>query len=141
MSQREFATIVFADTEREPLYSALKTHPFGSRRAPSNWGRVTTFVKWVMKKVFACVVRIFAEDCFVPEPEMTIYTAYETLIGLCELLGLEIERSKTISPTDRLLLLGADIRIAISEVTASLPEKKRILLAAELRLALHLHFT
>ena len=133
VSQREFATIVFADTRGTPHYATLKTQPFGSRRAPANWGRVTAFTKWVMSRLFACTVRVFVDGCFVTEPDATIWSAYEALNTVCDLLGLTLEPSKTTPPTDRLLLLGADIHIKISEITATLPDRKRTDIVTELR--------
>ena len=136
VSQREFATIVFADPNGEVFYSTLRTQPFGSRPAPANWGRVAAFTKWVMIRLFACVVKIFADDCFVAEPDATVGPAFSVLLGVCDLLGLVLEHSKTKAPTDRMLLLGADIRISISDVTVTIPDRKRADIATELQMIL-----
>ena len=125
-SQHEFATIVFADTNGDVFYSTLRTQPFGSRRPPANWGQVTAFSKWLMSRLFACSVKVCVDDCFATEPEATIESVFNSLLGVCELLGLAIEHTKTTKHTDQLLLLGDEIRIAISDITAKLPDRKEL---------------
>ena len=58
-SQEKFAHIVFAQPEGEPLADALRTQPFGSRRAPANWARVTQFIKFVVGKLFGIILLVY----------------------------------------------------------------------------------
>ena len=41
--QRELATIILSPPEGPPMKALLRTQPFGAKRAPSNWARVTAF--------------------------------------------------------------------------------------------------
>ena len=111
---QDFATIALEDPEGSVCQATLKTQPFGSRRAPANWGSLTAFAKWIALHLFDCVVRIFADDCFVVEPEATIFSAFASLLSARGLLGLEISATKTIMPTADLLLLGAQAKLRFS---------------------------
>ena len=44
----DFATVVLADTDGVPHMASLRTQPFGSRRAPANWARVTALLQAVL---------------------------------------------------------------------------------------------
>ena len=46
-----FAVIAHPDPQGAVCMAYLNTQPFGPRRAPANWGRVTQFVVFVLKKV------------------------------------------------------------------------------------------
>ena len=52
--QGEFAQILLSPPEGELLVAELRTQPFGARRAPANWGRVTAFSQWILAD-FCCV--------------------------------------------------------------------------------------
>ena len=60
-SQEEFASIIFAQPEGEPLVATLRTQPFGPSRAPANWARVTEYVKFVIGRLFDIHLKIFGE--------------------------------------------------------------------------------
>ena len=56
--QREFATIILAPPSGCLKAASLRTQPFGSKRAPSNWARVAMFLKWAMLVFRHCDRRI-----------------------------------------------------------------------------------
>ena len=51
-TQKEFATIISKSPEGDVLSAALRAQPFGSRRSPANWARVTAFVKFTLSILF-----------------------------------------------------------------------------------------
>lgn len=97
-SHREFAATAFAGAHGAVPRSTLRTHPFGSRRAHANWERVTAFAKWVMRRLSARTVRIFADDCFSAERDATIGSAFDALLGVCDPMGLAADRLRPRNP-------------------------------------------
>ena len=61
-AQKDFASIILADPQGAPFVATLRSQPFGSRRAPSNWARVTQFLKWLLLKFFDVPVAVFVDD-------------------------------------------------------------------------------
>ena len=76
-SQEDFASIIFAQEEGEPLVASLRTQPFGPCRAPANWARVADFIKFVLGKLAGIDLRVFVDDCFLCEPSETVTSAFE----------------------------------------------------------------
>ena len=114
-----------ADPNGVPHYATLRTQPFGSRRAPSNWARVTQFLKWALSKFFGITIAVFVDDVHASEPLSTCDSAFRTVKALCALLGLVLDPLKETAPTCSLNLLGAFISVHSGYVDASLPERRR----------------
>ena len=60
--RKEFATILLAPPDGRLEVATLRTQPFGSRRSPANWVRVTMFVKWVTAAMFRVVSGVYVGD-------------------------------------------------------------------------------
>ena len=123
--QLDFATIVLGDPDGNAMMASLRTQPFGSIRSPANWARLTSFVQFVLRKVFMVWLGVFVDDCYCVEPQSTITTALWVTRELCSLLGLELAPDKEQPPTQALTLLGASIQLGDRCVTASLAEKRK----------------
>ena len=124
-SQRDFATIILTPPGGPVHYAKLHTQPFGSSRAPANWGRVTHFLQEVMLNMFDVVVFIYVDDCFIVEPHDTLQSAWDAFHTVCQMLGLSLEPAKGQPPARKLHLLGADIALTAEGIHASFPDRKR----------------
>ena len=59
---------LFANPNHDrPYKSRIPVHPFGSRRAPANWGRVVAFIQFVALKLICHAVGAFAYDVYCAE--------------------------------------------------------------------------
>ena len=87
--QREFATILLAPPTGPLKAATLRTQPFGARRAPTNWPRVTLFLKWAMLVFSGTAISIYVDDVFVVEPAETIESACRGFRELCAILGFQ----------------------------------------------------
>ena len=131
--QKEFATILLAPPAGPLKVATLRTQPFGSKRAPANWSRVTNFAKWLLLKVFRIVISVYVDDIFLIETAGTVNSAFQTIKSVCNLLGFVLEDAKEQPPSSKLVLLGAEVSIFDEIVTARLPERKRCEILNELR--------
>ena len=102
----KFAVIALSGPQGKIRLSHLNTHPFGSRRAPPNWARVTQFVVFVLKKVFRVWLGVYVDDLFCLEPELAIEPDRHVIKVLCALLGLELATDKEAPPAMSEMLLG-----------------------------------
>ena len=53
--------------DNRPYKSRIAAQPFGSRRAPANWGRVVIFLQFLARRLFPLVVGAYVVDVFCPE--------------------------------------------------------------------------
>ena len=58
---------------KPPYKARILAHPFGSCRAPSNWGRVVARIQFLARELVALTVGAFADDgyCAAPTPLAT----------------------------------------------------------------------
>ena len=104
----------------------MRSQPFGSRRAPANWARVTQFLKWALSTFFGIHIAIYVDDVHGSEPVSTCKSAFRTIKAVCALLGLAMGPEKEPPPSCSLDLLGGSISINAEYVGAVLPERKRV---------------
>ena len=71
-----FASVLLGPPTGSLMVAKLRTQPFGSTRAPANWGRVTALTQWVLLAYFGVRLAIFADDCIVVEHAETIRSAF-----------------------------------------------------------------
>ena len=95
--QDEFASILIAPPEGDLLVTQLRVLPFGSRRSPSNWARVTLFVQWVLLKLFRVVLAVYVDDGFCSEPGLTCRSAINRVFAKCYRFFLGV--ISTVSPS------------------------------------------
>ena len=101
-SQREFATIVMVGPDGNAYSPALRSQPFGSRRAPSNWVRVTQFPKWALSRFFKIAIAVYVDDIHGAEPLSTAKSAFLNIKAVCALFGCSLDASKESPPPGRL---------------------------------------
>ena len=106
-----FAVIALSDPHGAVCMAYLNTQPFGSRRAPSNWARVTQFVVFVLRRVFRVWLGVYVDDLFCLESDVTIESARHVIKELRALLGTELDQDKEVAPTSSSMLLGAKISL------------------------------
>ena len=128
-TQADFATIVLSNYEGAPHVATLKTQPFGSRRAPANWGRVAAFLKFALERLFSIWVGVFVDDLFSATFGPLSARAFSIVKEVCAIFGFLLSPEKEQSPRRSILLLGAQVSISANGVTATLPATK----AAEYR--------
>ena len=133
LDQQGMATIILAPPEGPPMKATLRAQPFGARRAPANWARITAFLRWALERFFNINLLVYVDDCFAVEPVSTIGSAFRVVRGFFALLGLDLEDLKEKRPTNNIELLGANVCFAQGSILASLPEKKAKTYADELR--------
>ena len=71
----QFDVIALPDPKGGVEMAYLNTQPFGSRRAPTNWARVTQFVVFVHKQVFRVWLGVYVDNLFFLEPQAAIEPA------------------------------------------------------------------
>ena len=133
IAQSKFATIVLAPPDGPPHVASLRTQPFGSARAPANWGRVATFIQHVLQRVFGVTAFVYVDDVFVVEPVDTIGSAREVLKTVCEVFGFRLAPGKSQGPAKSIQLLGAEITFDTSHLRACLPARRRTDLMNDIR--------
>ena len=97
-AQADFATVVLADHAGVPHVASLKTQPFGSRRAPANWGRIATFFQFIMRVLFHMWVGVYVDDVFACEPSSLAEEAFALVKEVADILGLELSHDKESPP-------------------------------------------
>ena len=132
-TQTAFAHIAVAPPSGDVLVAELRTQPFGSSRAPANWGRVTAFAQWLLSSLFGIYLAKYVDDCYSLEPNITCVTAFHVVKDVCDLLGFKLELRKESPPMTCFNLLGAALTLGDHRVTAALPERRKLDLVCELR--------
>ena len=103
--QLDFASILLCGPNGNSRVATMKTHPFGSSRAPANWARLTSLVQFVLGKLFNVWMGIYVDDCFCVVPDAAVQSAIHPVRAFCSLIGLELERSKQQLPSNSADLL------------------------------------
>ena len=124
-SSREFSSVVFANPEGRAFVANLRARPFGSRRAPSNWARVTEFSKWVLRNFFGIAIAVYVAHIHCSEPVVTATAAILTVKAVCALLGFILGPKKEASPNSEMPLLGSHVRVTSEYAECVLPDRKR----------------
>ena len=122
--QSEYTAVLLGPPSGGLLVSHLRTQPFGSARAPANWGRVTALLKWILAEFFGISLPIFVDDCFLVETAETVKGAFECVTKVIQLLGFDLDPEKAAVPSKTIKLLGASISINPEGLTASLPQSR-----------------
>ena len=72
--------------------------PFGSRRAPTSWGRVVVMIQHIIRKLLGVRLLGYVDDLFCAEPEDTIDSGFLCTRELINLLGFTTPLKKTTPP-------------------------------------------
>lgn len=108
------------DSEYTYLYdSAL---PFGARKSPGIFHRLTQSVTRMMKKRGFTVIAYLDDFLLISPNREQCFAGLDALISLLRMLGFSIAWNKTIGPTQSLVFLG--ILINTTSMTLHLPAEK-----------------
>jgi hypothetical protein len=121
--------------EKNFTYMSDTRLPFGARKSPAIFHRITQAVRRIMaRRGFKCLV-VYLDDFLIAGPDFeTCLAAYNMLISLLRSLGFRINWKKVIDPCQRLTFLGVVIDTVSG--TVSLEHKKVDKLCELLRLFL-----
>ena len=129
----DLASILIGPPTGELMVAQVRALPFGPRRSPANWARLTLFVQWLLRTVLKVVLYVYIDDCFTIEPAATIDSADMAIRELNAILGLPLAPEKSFRPSAEVNLLGATVTLMNECVEATLPRKKRNELIHDLR--------
>lgn len=93
----------------KPYKARVLVQPFGSRRAPSNWGMVVTFFQFVARELLFLTLGAFAGDVYGVEPAMTAGVGFGAVKQLGAISGFNTSKKDGPPPGIRMVLLGADV--------------------------------
>ena len=97
--------------------------PFGGRRSPEIFNRLTQAVRHIMaRKGFNSMVVYLDDFLIIGETKEACQAAYEALLSLLHNLGFRINWKKVVYPTQRLVFLG--VLLDTVQCSMSLPEDK-----------------
>ena len=106
------ATVCFVNpTTNAPYKARILVQPFGSRRAPANWGRVVAFIQFLASELLTLTVGTFAGDVYCAEPASLAQSGFWAFKQLAGLLGFPTSDRKYQPPSKDIVLLGATISI------------------------------
>ena len=116
----EAVAVCFANPDGNLPYKAqISAQPFGRRRAPSNWGRVVTFIQFLAREILSLTVSAFPGDVYAAEPASAATGGFWPPKRLDRLIGFITPDKKGRPPTTSLLLLGAPVAIGTSSSRAA----------------------
>ena len=105
------------DGEEDPSYLVDTKLPFGARKSPAIFHRLTQSVRRMMAgRGFKSVVVYLDDFLVIGDTREECFTAYNTLISLLRDLGFYINWKKVIDPTQRIIFLG----ICLNSLTCQL---------------------
>ena len=107
------ATVCFArPRDNKPFKAKILAQPFGSSRAPANWGRVVTFIQFLAMRLLTLIVASYVDDIFCCEPTATCASGFWAFKALTRLLGFHTSDEKGQTPAYQVYLLGAVVELS-----------------------------
>ena len=85
--------------DNRPYKSRILAQPFGSRRAPANWGRVVTFLQFSARVLPSLVVGAYAGDVFLRREQLPRTIGFLAFKRLFSLLGFNTSDRKNKHPS------------------------------------------
>ena len=111
-SSSEVSNIRFLNPADDRAYKCrILAQPFGSRRAPANWGRVVTFLQFLARRLLSLVVGAYVDDVFCAESIYLAKSGFWAPKRLCALLGFVTSDRKDQPPSAKMHLLGAEVTL------------------------------
>ena len=136
-ASREVSHICLANPTNERVYKArILAQPFGSRRAPSNWGRVVTVLQFVSGEALHVSTGAFVDDVFCVESCRLAVSGFWAFKQLCGLVGFPTSKRKDQPPSTGMVLLGADVSLRDNRVQAKAREERIGRITESIRTAL-----
>ena len=119
-SSSEVANICFLNpVDNQPYKCQILVQPFGSRRAPANWGRVVTFLQFLARRLLSLVVGAYVDDVFCSEGGFLAKSGFWAFKRLCAILGLITSDRKDQPPSTSMHLLGAEVTLLKQAIRTS----------------------
>ena len=119
-SSSEVANICFLNpVDNQPYKCQILVQPFGSRRAPANWGRVVTFLQFLARRLLSLVVGAYVDDVFCSEGGFLAKSGFWAFKRLCAILGLITSDRKDQPPSTSMHLLGAEVTLMKQAIRTS----------------------
>ena len=97
--------------DNRPYKSRILAQPFGSRRAPSNWGRVVSFLQFLARMLLSLAVGACVDDVFFFESSLLVRSGFRAFKRLCALLGFATSGRKGQKHSTKTHLLGAEVTL------------------------------
>ena len=114
-------------SDNRPCKCRILVQPFGSRRAPANWGRVVTFLQFLARTLLSLVVGAYVDDVFCSEGRVLVRSGFWAFKRLCAILGFNTSDRKDQPPSASTHLLGAEVSILLGSIrTCATDERARI---------------
>lgn len=115
--------------DKFPTYMFDRRLPFGAKKSPGIFNRITQSVKRMMQRRGFDTMIVYLDDWFIVAPtKAACQLALNELLRLLRSLGFSISYSKVVPPCTRLVFLG--ILIDSVSMTLSLPHEKVVELEA-----------
>ena len=125
-ASREAAHVCFINpTNGRPCKARVLAQPFGSRRAPANWGRVLTSLQFVARELLLVNTGSFADDVFGVEARRIAASGFWAFKQLCDLIGFPTSTKQDQPPSERMVLLGAEVSLRDTHVQAEVRSGRR----------------
>ena len=121
---------------KPPYKARVLVQPFGSRRAPTNWGMVVTFLQFVAGEILQVTTGAFADDVFCVESHRLAMGGFWAFKQLCEVVGFHTPSKKDQPPSTGKVLLGADASLRDTHVQAMVMGDRKERLKAHILQAL-----
>ena len=87
-SSSEASYICFLNPiDNRPYKSPILAQPYGSRRAPANWGRVATFLQFLARVLLSLAAVAYVGDVYSSESNYMEKSGLWAFGRLCSLLG------------------------------------------------------
>ena len=111
-SSTEAAQICFLNhVDNRPCKCRILAQPFGSRRAPANWGRMVTFLQFSVRDLLSLAAGAYVVDVFFSESKVLARSGFWAFKRLCALLGFNTSGRKGQPPSASMHLLGAEVSL------------------------------
>ena len=107
-TSREAATVCFVHPHDNVPYKArILAQPFGSGRAPANWGRVVTSIQFLARQLLTLTVGAFFDDVYRAEPASEETSGFGGSKQLDGPIGFPTSEKKDHRPNKNIVLHGA----------------------------------
>ena len=95
--------------DNRPYKCRILVQPFGSRRAPANWGRVVMFLQFLARVLLPLAAGAYFDDVFCSDGRSLAKCGFWAFKRLCALLGFRTSDRKNQPPSVKMHLLGAEV--------------------------------
>ena len=125
VDDQKFATIATVNPSSGTIYKCTsKVLPFGARASPLSWGRVITFLQFLLRKALHVHTGAYVDDIHAIEAEGSCDSGFEVTKRFLDITGFAAESKKCQKPTAEAELLGATISPRKDEVIVQADQER-----------------